>query len=126
MSDWFARPILCVADVASATTFYTKKLAFKESWRHVEDGEPLVVQVERAGCDLILSAQWPERVGKALIFISLDPPALEAARAEFEANGVDIKDGRWGYRLMIIDDLDGNQLLFNYPADADAQPPEGR
>ena len=123
MSDWFARPILCVDDVASATAFYTKKLAFKESWRHVEDGELLVAQVERAGCDLILSCQWPERVGKSLIFISLDPLALDAARVEFEANGVDIKDGRWGYRLMIIEDPDGNQLLFNYPADADAQQP---
>ena len=24
-------------------------------------------------------------------------------------------DGTWGYRLLVIDDLDGNQLFFNYP-----------
>jgi hypothetical protein len=41
--------------------------------------------------------------------------ALDALRAEFEARGVAVKDGSWGYRLLVVDDLDGNQLLFNYP-----------
>jgi hypothetical protein len=29
--------------------------------------------------------------------------------------GVPVKDGHWGYRLLVVEDLDGNQLFFNYP-----------
>jgi hypothetical protein len=32
-------------------------------------------------------------------------------RAEFEARGVPVKDGQWGYRLLVAEDLDGNQLF---------------
>jgi hypothetical protein len=42
---------------------------------------------------------------------------LDALRAELEANGVPVKDGSWGYRLLVVDDLDGNQLFFNYPGE---------
>jgi hypothetical protein len=58
------------------------------------------------------------------MFISLnvEPPTLEAAtaaldalRAELEAKGVPVKEGSWGYRLLGVDDPDGNQLFFNYP-----------
>jgi hypothetical protein len=41
--------------------------------------------------------------------------SLDALRAEFEARGVSVKDGNWGYRLLVVEDLDGNQLFFNYP-----------
>jgi hypothetical protein len=41
--------------------------------------------------------------------------ALDALRAEFEAKGVPVKEGWWGYRLLVVDDPDGNQLFFNYP-----------
>ena len=43
--------------------------------------------------------------------------ALDALRAEFEAKGVPVKEGSWGYRLLVVDDPDGNQLFFNYPSD---------
>jgi catechol 2,3-dioxygenase-like lactoylglutathione lyase family enzyme len=114
-SDWFARPILCVADVEASVAFYVGKLGFAEAWRHAEDGELLVAQVEREGCALILSRQWPENNGKGLMFVSLDPPVLDAVRAEYEAKGVDVKEGQWGYRLMVVEDPDGNRLFFNYP-----------
>jgi len=26
-----------------------------------------------------------------------------------------VKEDSWGYRLLVIDDPDGNQLFFNYP-----------
>jgi hypothetical protein len=42
---------------------------------------------------------------------------LDALRAEFEARGAPVKDGSWGYRLLVVDDPDGNQLFFNYPAE---------
>jgi len=43
---------------------------------------------------------------------------LDALRAELEAKGVPVKEGSWGYRLLVIDDPDGNQLFFDYPREA--------
>jgi uncharacterized glyoxalase superfamily protein PhnB len=43
--------------------------------------------------------------------------AVDALRAELEAKGVPVKEGSWGYRLLVVDDPDGNQLFFNYPAE---------
>jgi hypothetical protein len=54
-------------------------------------------------------------VGKGLMFISLNAGVLDALRAELEGRGVDVKDGQWGYRLMVIADPDGNELYFPYP-----------
>jgi len=31
--------------------------------------------------------------------------------------GAPVKEGSWGYRLLVVDDPDGNQLFFNYPAE---------
>jgi hypothetical protein len=41
---------------------------------------------------------------------------VDALRAELEAKGVPVKEGSWGYQLLVVDDPDGNQLFFNYPA----------
>jgi hypothetical protein len=41
--------------------------------------------------------------------------ALDALRTELEARGTQVKDGWWGYRLLVVDDPGGNQLFFNYP-----------
>ena len=43
--------------------------------------------------------------------------ALDDLRAELEAKGVTVKEGSWGFRLLVVDDLDGNQLFFNYPSE---------
>ena len=124
MTDWFARPVLHVADVEASLRFYIHQLGFTSPWRYDDNGRARVAQVDRQGCALILSDQWREKVGKGLMFISLnvDPPSCEAAtaaldalRAELEAKGVPVKDGSWGYRLLVVDDPDGNQLFFNYP-----------
>jgi catechol 2,3-dioxygenase-like lactoylglutathione lyase family enzyme len=126
MTDWFARPILNVTDVEASLRFYIDRLGFTSPWRYDDDGKARVAQVDRQGCALILADTWPENVGKALMFISLnvEPPtreaatdALDALRAELEAKGIPVKDGSWGYRLLVVDDPDGNQLLFNYPAE---------
>jgi len=124
MTDWFARPVLHVRDVDASLRFYVDRLGFTGPWRYEEDGKAYVAQVERQGCALILASQWPEKIGKGLMFISLnvEPPTHEAAtaaldelRAELEARNVPVKEGWWGYRLLVIDDPDGNQLFFNYP-----------
>ena len=126
MTDWFARPVLHVKNVEASLRFYVNQLGFTSPWRHNEDGKADVAQVERQGCALILADSWPEKIGKGLMFISLnvEPATPEAAvaaldelRAELEAKGVPIKEGSWGYRLLVVDDLDGNQLFFNYPSE---------
>jgi catechol 2,3-dioxygenase-like lactoylglutathione lyase family enzyme len=127
MTEWFARPVLHVTDVEASLRFYVDRLGFTCPWRFDEDGKAYVAQVDRQGCALILAKTWPEKVGKGLMFISLNVEpetheaavaALDALRAEFEARGAAVKDGSWGYRLLVVDDPDGNQLFFNYPNEA--------
>jgi catechol 2,3-dioxygenase-like lactoylglutathione lyase family enzyme len=124
MTDWFARPVLHVADVEASLLFYIDRLGFTSPWRYDRDGRAHVAQVDRQGCALILADTWREKIGKGLMFISLnvEPATREAAvdavdalRAELEAKGVPVKEGSWGYRLLVVDDPDGNQLFFNYP-----------
>jgi catechol 2,3-dioxygenase-like lactoylglutathione lyase family enzyme len=123
-TDWFARPVLHVTDVAASLRFYIDRLGFTSPWHYDENGKTHVAQVDRQGCALILADTWPEKIGKGLMFISLniEPQsreaaiaALEALRAELEARGVTVKEGSWGYRVLVVDDPDGNQLFFNYP-----------
>jgi len=124
MTDWFARPVLHVADVEASLRFYVDRLGFRSPWRYEEAGRAQVAQVERQGCTLILADTWPEKIGKGLMFISINVEqetreaeiaALDALRAELEDKGVSVKEGSWGYRLLVVDDPDGNQLFFNYP-----------
>jgi catechol 2,3-dioxygenase-like lactoylglutathione lyase family enzyme len=115
-NKWYARPVLFVANIDRSVDFYGQQLDFTESWRYEEDGKAYVAQVDRLGCELILSSQWPDKVGNGLMFISLDPGVLNALRVELEGRGVDVKDGQWGYRLMVVTDPDGNQLYFPYAA----------
>ena len=115
MSEWYARPVLFVSDVSRSIGFYSDQLGFSRGWRHEENGRPVVAQVERQGCELILSSQWPRKVGGALIFVSLAHEDLLALRADLEGKGVDIQEGHWGYRILIVKDPDGNELYFPYP-----------
>ena len=124
MTEWFARPVLHVNDVEASLRFYVDRLGFTSPWRYEEEGSAHVAQVERQGCALILADTWPEKIGKGLIFVSLNMEpatneaavaALDALREEFKTRGVDVKDGSWGYKLIVVDDPDGNQIFFNYP-----------
>lgn len=124
MTDWFTRPVFHVTDVEASLRFYVDRLGFVSPWRYEEEGRVHVAQVDRQGCALILADTWPEKIGKGLLFISLnvEPETPEAAitaldevRAELEARGVPVREGSWGYRLLVIDDPDGNQIFFNYP-----------
>ena len=126
MTEWFARPVLHVTDVEASLRFYVDRLGFMSPWRYDEDGRAHVAQVDRQGCALILADTWPGKIGKGLIFISLNVEpatyeaavaALDALRAELEARGISVKEGSWGYRLLVVHDPDGNQLFFNYPSE---------
>ena len=125
--EWYARPVLFVAHIDRTLDFYVNRLGFAQAWRYEENGKAVVAQVDRQGCVLIFSSQWPDKVGKGLMFISLNvnvaqgqfgaevESALDKLRVEFETKGVDVKDGWWGYRLLVVCDPDGNELYFNYP-----------
>ena len=121
MTEWFARPVLHVTDVEASLRFYVDRLGFTSPWCYDDDGRVRVAQVERQGCALILADHWPEKVGMGLILISVnaEPDAqvdtLDTLRTELEAKGVPVRVGSWGYRLLVVDDPDGNQLFFNYP-----------
>ncbi|HEY0253758.1 MAG TPA: glyoxalase superfamily protein [Kofleriaceae bacterium] len=126
MTEWFTRPVLHVKDVSASVAFYVERLGFTKAWTHDEGKHVVVAQVDRQGCALILSSQWPDKIGKGLVFVSLNTTentssaqiaALDALRAELKANGAAVEEGEWGYRLVIITDPDGNQLYFNYPND---------
>ena len=132
MTDWFARPVLHVKDVEESLHFYVERLGFTSPWRYDENGRVHVAQVERQGCALILADTWPEKIGKGLMFISLNVEpatreaavaALDALRSELESRGATVRDGSWGYRLLVVDDPDGNQIFFNYPNDAASSKP---
>jgi catechol 2,3-dioxygenase-like lactoylglutathione lyase family enzyme len=114
---WYSRPVLFVSDMERSIAFYVDRLGFHEHWRHAEEGRVLVAQVDRESCELILSSQEPAKTGRGRIFISLDVDVLHSVRAELEHRGVDVRDGEWGYRLMVVDDPDGNELYFPYPAE---------
>jgi len=110
-----------VTDVETSLHFYIDRLGFTSPWRYEEDGRARVAQVDRQGCALILADTWPDKIGKGLMFISLNvepvtqAAELDALRSELETKGVSVKEGSWGYRLLVVDDPDGNQLFFNYP-----------
>ena len=138
MTDWFARPVLHVAEVETSLRFYVDRLGFVSPWRFDDEGKARIAQVDRQGCALILAdtqffhrnrsgAFGPEKIGKGLMFISLNVEphsregaiaALDALRAELESKGVSVQQGSWGYRVLVVDDPDGNQLFFNYPAES--------
>jgi catechol 2,3-dioxygenase-like lactoylglutathione lyase family enzyme len=123
MTDWFARPVLHVTDVEASIRFYVERLGFTPGWRHEAEGRPLVAQVDRDGCALILASTWADKAGAGTMFISLNTEpasskaqavALDALRAEFTGRGAPVSEGYWGYRVIMVADPDGNTLMFNY------------
>ena len=129
MNDWFARPVLHVVDVDASLRFYIERLGFTSPWCYRDDGKAHVAQVDRDACALILADNWPEKAGKGMIFVSLNfeaagqVAAIDALHAEFAAKGAPGQERSWGYRCLVVDDIDGNQLFFNYPNETAAGTP---
>jgi uncharacterized glyoxalase superfamily protein PhnB len=116
MADWYARPILVVRDAPAALGFYSGKLGFSEDWRYEEEGRLRIVQVSRAGCEVILSDQWPDEAGRGRLFISLDHADFDRLAVESQERGLELISGFWGYELAIVEDPDGNRLWFPKPS----------
>lgn len=116
MSTWTSSTLVFVSDVDDAIGFYVDKLGFSLDMRHEEDGQALVAGVSRGeGCALLLTSQWPDKVGTAILYAALDAASLDRLRAEFEAKDVPLAEGWWGLPLMVVADRDGNQLFFPRP-----------
>ena len=116
MSNWKdARPVFFVSDVERALGFYVGQLGFVETNRYAEEGKVLVGGVERDGCALLLSCQWPQKNGHGRYWIKLDVLTYDSFRADLEARGVALKDDFWGFDTMVVEDPDGNELFFPVP-----------
>src|SRR5262245_39725570 len=111
---WYARPVLFVADVQRAASFYVDKLGFTKVW-HSGDGAGDVCQVNRSDCEIIL-CEDAERRDKGRLFVELTQAGLDELRREVEERSVPARNSRWGYDVLQINDPDGNELLFPVPS----------
>lgn len=116
MSAWTSSTLFFVRDVDRAIGFYVDVLGFTLNMRHEEEGKALVAGVSRGdGCAMLLTSQWPDKVGNGILYTALDAAELASLRAGLEAKGATSKDGWWGKPLVIVEDPDGNQLYFPVP-----------
>jgi catechol 2,3-dioxygenase-like lactoylglutathione lyase family enzyme len=133
VTEWFARAVFHVSNVEASLRFYVERLGFTVAWRGGVgiDGQADVAEVGRQGCALILAQHWPEKVGTALMFVSLniesathaaEVAAVDELRAELEARGIVVQEGHWGYRILSVEDPDGNRLFFPYPNEPGVDP----
>jgi catechol 2,3-dioxygenase-like lactoylglutathione lyase family enzyme len=118
MTDWFARPVLHVSSVEASLRFYVDKLGFSIAWRFEEDGGTRVAQVDRGRCALIPPTSGRKRSARRVMFISLnvepatyeaEVAAVDVLRAELEASGVEVQDGRRDGRTT--DEADQSRFL---------------
>ncbi len=110
---WYARPVLFVADIHRAARFYVESLGFEKRW-HEADGAGTVCQVDRSDCEIIL-CQDSTRKDKGRLFIELTGEGRAAFRRELAERSVPSRESWWGYDVVVVDDLDGNELLFPDP-----------
>ena len=108
--QWYARPVLFVADVQVALRFYIDKLGFEMKW-HSADGKGTVCQVDRGGCEIIL-CQDPAHRDKGRLFVELNRDGIDELHREIGERSVPIERVRWGYDVIRIADPDGNELFF--------------
>lgn len=109
---WYARPVFFVADLARALDFYVGSLAFQKTW-HAGDGKGSVCQVHRSECEIILCEE-PQRRDRGRLFVELTADGCAELRREIEARSVPSTHTWWGYDVIRIEDVDGNELLFPY------------
>jgi catechol 2,3-dioxygenase-like lactoylglutathione lyase family enzyme len=108
--QWYARPVLFVADLQSAIRFYVDKLGFEKRW-HSGDGNGTVCQVNRGGCEIIL-CEDAARQDKGRIFVELNRDGLDELRREISERSLPTQKAWWGYDVIRIADPDGNELFF--------------
>jgi catechol 2,3-dioxygenase-like lactoylglutathione lyase family enzyme len=123
-----AEPQLFVADIKSSCDFFNGKLGFKTAFTYGEP--PFYAQVMRDGVRLnlrcveqpVIDAELRNR--EELLSASLSVATAEEIEAlflEFQTSGATffqtLKRQPWGARDFIVNDPDGNLLLFAGPAE---------
>jgi len=111
MPAWYSRPVFFVTEVENAIGFYVERLGFAKVWQYDEEEKPLVVQIARGDCEIILAID-PLRAGKSRLFIELMPEEMTAFQTQLEEGKLEFVEGWWGYPVIEIRDPDGNELLF--------------
>lgn len=125
MGKWYARPTMHVTDVEASAAFYVDRMGFNEAWSFNDDaGGKFVSQVDRDETEIILCSQWPDKVGKGMLFIELTAQDWQALPAALDGEGVAFTWGWWGYRTLIVADPDGNELYFPDPEDPGGELPK--
>jgi catechol 2,3-dioxygenase-like lactoylglutathione lyase family enzyme len=116
MTAWISSTLVFVRDVDHAILFYVDRLGFTLDMRHAEAGTTLVAGVSRGeGCALLLTCQWPDRVGTGILYTALDPDEFERLATRLNEQGLSTADGWWGLPLLVVTDPDGNLLYFPRP-----------
>ena len=115
MSSWSNSTLVFVRDVDASIRFYVGTLGFTLNMRHEDAGRALVAGVSRDECALLLTSQWPDRIGTGIIYIALGQEAFDALRADLKSKNVTPKEGWWGNPLVIVADCDGNEIYFPHP-----------
>ena len=116
MSSWVTSTLVFVRDVDASIRFYVDKLGFTLNMRFEEDGQARVAGVGRGdGCALLLTSQWPDRIGLGIIYAAFGREEFDALCADLEARKVTTGDGWWGKQCLVVTDDDGNQIFFAHP-----------
>src|SRR5262245_12145782 len=109
---WYTRPVFFVSDVNHSIRFYVDQLGFEKQW-HEGDGAGKVCQVNHGECEILLCEDATRR-DKSRLFISLTPEAVADLNRDLTQRAVPIKETWWGYDVLQLNDLDGNELLFPF------------
>jgi catechol 2,3-dioxygenase-like lactoylglutathione lyase family enzyme len=103
---WYMRPVFFVADAQRAQEFYLNKLGFEKKW---QSPEGKVCQVDRGGCEIILSEE-STRSDRGRLFLELTREGVEQLLQEITERSVPTQKAWWGYDVLVIADPDGNEL----------------
>jgi catechol 2,3-dioxygenase-like lactoylglutathione lyase family enzyme len=106
---WYARPVFFVSDLDQALAFYVDGLSFSKIW-HEGNGKGNVCQIERGGCEIILSVDQARTSGNRL-FVELSKAEVEKLQLELAEKSIPWKRIWWGYDVLQLKDPDGNELL---------------
>ena len=106
---WYMRPVFFVSDIQRAIDFYVGTLGFTKKW-HEADGKGTVCQVDRGGCEIILS-QDAKVQGGGRLFLELSKAGVDQLLKEVNDKSIPTEKMWWGYDVLQIKDPDGNDLL---------------
>ncbi|MGH7523308.1 MAG: hypothetical protein ACREK8_03290 [Gemmatimonadales bacterium] len=99
-----------MADVNRALDFSVNTLGFAKSW-HEGDGSGGVCQVNHGECEIILRQEVTRR-DRGRLYIELPAGALQDLRQTLAERSVPATNTWWGSDAILLQDPDGNELLF--------------